>query len=66
MENLEWVLDGIGTELIGTVIGLIIGALGGGAVGYKMGAKSKVKQSQKAGDNSEQKQIGSVNINGHK
>lgn len=64
MDNLEWILDGIGTELIGTVIGLIIGAFGGGAVGYKIGSKNKIKQKQNAGDNSKQVQIGSVNYNG--
>lgn len=66
MENLEWVFDGIGTELIGTVIGLIIGACGGGAVGYKIGSKHKVTQNQNAGDNSKQTQIGSVNHYGDK
>lgn len=66
MENLEWIFDGIGTELIGAIIGLIIGAFGGGAVGYKMGVKTKVKQSQTAEDNATQTQIGSININGHK
>lgn len=66
MDNLEWIFDGIGTELIGTIIGLIVGALGGGAVGYKMGAKTKVEQNQSAEDNAKQTQIGSVNINGHK
>ena len=64
MDNLEWILDGIGTELIGTVIGLVIGAFGGGAVGYKIGSKNRIKQKQKARDNAKQIQIGSVNNNG--
>lgn len=60
MENLEWIFDGIGTELIS----LIIGAVLGGTAGYKIGSKNKIKQKQKAGDDSEQIQIGSVNYNG--
>lgn len=62
MDNLEWILDGIGTELIG----LLIGAVFGGAAGYKIGSKNKIKQVQTAGDNSKQVQIGSVNRNGDK
>ena len=60
MENLEWIFDGIGTELIS----LIIGAIFGGAAGYKIGSKNKIKQKQNAGDNSKQIQIGSVINNG--
>lgn len=60
MEKMQWVFDGIGTELIS----LVIGTLGGGAIGYRIGKKNKVKQKQKAGDNSKQIQIGSVNYNG--
>lgn len=53
---MEWLFDGIGSEIIGIVISLIIGAIGGGAVGYKVGTKHTSKQSQKAGNNSKQKQ----------
>ena len=53
---MEWIFDGIGTEIIGIVISLIIGALGGGAVGYKIGIKRTAKQKQAAGDDAEQKQ----------
>lgn len=60
METLEWIFDGIGTELIS----LLIGAVFGGAAGYKIGSKNKIKQKQKAGDDSKQIQIGSVNCNG--
>lgn len=60
MENLEWIFDGIGTELISLIIGTVLG----GAAGYKIGSKNKIKQKQKAGDNSKQIQIGSVNYNG--
>lgn len=59
MANLEWIFDGIGTELIS----LIVGILFGGTAGYKIGSKNK--QKQKAGDNSKQMQIGSVNYNGN-
>lgn len=64
MENLAWIFEGIGTELLIGAIGLLIGAAGGGAVGYRIGSKNKIKQKQKAGDNSNQIQIGSVNYNG--
>lgn len=60
MENLEWIFDGIGTELISLIIGTVLG----GAAGYKIGSKNKIKQKQEAGDNSKQIQIGSVINNG--
>lgn len=53
---MEWFFDGIGSEIIGIVISLIIGAIGGGAVGYRIGIKHTFKQSQKAGNNSKQRQ----------
>ena len=62
MKNLEWIFDGIGTELIS----LLIGAVFGGTAGYKIGSKNKIKQKQKARDDSKQIQIGSVNYNGDK
>lgn len=54
MENLKWIFEGIGTLIIGTFIG--------GAVGYKIGVKNKIKQTQKAGDNSTQSQVGSNTV----
>lgn len=60
MEYLEWIFDGIGTELISMIIGTVLG----GTAGYKIGSKNKIKQKQNAGDNSKQIQIGSVNYNG--
>ena len=53
---MEWLFDGIGSEIIGIVISLIIGTIGGGTVGYKIGIKHTSKQFQKAGDSSKQKQ----------
>ena len=38
MENLEWILDGIGTELIS----LAVGAIAGGFAGYKIGIKKSI------------------------
>lgn len=61
---MEWIFEGIGTEIIIAVISLVVGGLGGGAIGYRIGTKSKVKQNQIAGKNSTQNQIGSVIING--
>ena len=53
---MDWIFDGIGTEIIGNIISLIIGGLGGGLVGYKIAIKKVTKQKQKAGNNSEQSQ----------
>ncbi len=53
---MNWIFEGIGTQIIGIIISLIIGALGGGAVGYKIGIKRTAKQEQIAGDEAKQKQ----------
>lgn len=37
---------------------IILGFLFGGFIGFRIGVKKSVKQSQKAGDNSKQTQIG--------
>ncbi len=64
MELLEWIFDGIGTEIAGIVVSLIIGAIGGGAVGYKIGIKQTLSQKQSAGDDSEQRQELQIGKNG--
>ncbi len=53
---MEWMFEGIGTELIS----LFIGCLTGGVIGYKIGIKNKISQHQKGRDNANQVQIGSV------
>ena len=53
---MEWFFSGIGTEIISALIGLLIGGIGG----YKTGVRNKIKQVQKAGDNSNLSQTGSV------
>lgn len=58
---MEWIFDGIGTE----IISLLIGLLGGGVIGYKVGIKNKISQRQKGGDHASQTQIGSIVNNGH-
>ena len=45
---------------------LIFGLITGGTVGYKIGIRNKVKQQQKAGNNSNQTQIGSINYGSNK
>jgi len=56
---MEWFFDGLGTELVSMLVGLFLGAGAGGVAGYKIGIdKSVLKQNQKAGTNSKQKQIG--------
>lgn len=59
----EWVFSGIGTQLLYCLLSFIVG----GVIGYKIGIHVKIKQSQKAGDHSNQIQIGNTNkINGPK
>lgn len=53
---MEWFFSGIGTEIISALVGLVIG----GVSGYKIGVRNKIKQIQKAGDNSKLSQTGSV------
>lgn len=59
---MEWIFDGIGTEIVGLLISLIIGAITGGVVVYKIGVKNTTKQVQKAHDKSKQEQIIRVNM----
>jgi len=57
---MEWIFDGIGTEIISALIGMLVG----GGAGYGIGVvvtKNKIKQKQKAGDNANQVQIGQMN-----
>ena len=54
---MEWFFDGLGTEIVSTIVGLIIGSLGGGTIGYKIGKIVTIKQMQTAGDNATQTQI---------
>lgn len=52
MENLQWIFDGIGTELIGLAIGAVVG----GMAGYTIGINKNGKQIQKAKSGAKQKQ----------
>lgn len=58
---MEWIFDGIGTELFS----LLIGLLGGGAIGYRIGIKNKISQHQKGKNNVTQTQIGNIVNNGN-
>jgi hypothetical protein len=62
MEDIKWIFEGFGTEILSLIIGLITG----GTIGYKIGLHNKVKQKQKAGNNSTQTQIGSINYGSNK
>lgn len=62
MESLSWLFDGLGTQ----IVIFLVGILTGGVCGYKIGIHNKTKQSQKAGNNSTQTQIGSVNYGSNK
>lgn len=55
MYNLEWIFDGIGTEIASGILTLLIGAIGGTMV-YKIAIKRTAKQKQYAGDDSKQSQ----------
>ena len=48
------------------ILSLIIGLITGGTIGYKIGIHNKIKQKQKAGNNSTQTQIGSINYGSNK
>lgn len=52
--DLNSVFSGIGTS----VVSFLLGCLGGGFVGYRVGVSKEIKQSQKAGDDSCQVQVG--------
>ena len=56
MGNIKWIFDGIGTAIVTFVLGLLVG----GAAGYKVAIRKTLKQTQKAGDNSIQSQIGEI------
>lgn len=60
MDWLEIAYKAFWHELISAIVGAVIG----GVAGYRIGVKSKVRQTQKAGDNSSQTQIGSIINNG--
>jgi membrane protein YqaA with SNARE-associated domain len=60
MDWLEIACKAFWHELISAIVGVVIG----GVAGYRIGVKSKVRQTQKAGDNSSQTQIGSIINNG--
>ena len=44
MENIQWIFDGIGTEVISLIVGLTVG----GVSGYKIGVRNKAHQKQKS------------------
>lgn len=50
---MDWLFDGLGTLLVG----LVLGGTAGTTVGWRVGIKS-TRQTQKAGKNSRQTQIG--------
>ena len=52
MEKLQWIFDGIGTELLS----LAIGVIGGGLAGYKIGVKKSGQQNQIAKGSAKQRQ----------
>ena len=57
MDNVKWIFNGIGTEILVSAISMVVG----GTIGYRIGIKRNIKQKQRAGDNVNQVQIGDVN-----
>ena len=53
MENLKWIFEGIGTEIVSLVVGLVVG----GISGYRIAIKKSGKQKQTAEDYTKQKQV---------
>lgn len=63
---MERIFEGIGTQIIVSVVSFFIGGVGGAVLGYKIGIKNRIKQNQKGGKNATQIQIGSINnVNGN-
>lgn len=56
MDNIEWIFSGLGTYILSLFVGFVFG----GGTGYFLGVRCKNSQKQKAGDNSNQFQIGQV------
>lgn len=62
-ENVQWILSGIGTQIIFFIISFLLG----GTCGYCIGIRVKNKQIQKAGNNAIQTMTGNTtNVNGSK
>lgn len=53
---MEWIFDGIGTQ----VLVLLITAAVSGFAGYRIGIRNRVSQSQKGGNHAKQMQIGNI------
>lgn len=62
MDNIEWIFSGLGTY----ILGLFISFLFGGVSGYFIGLHCKIVQKQRAGDNSNLRQVGLVIKHEHK
>ena len=58
---MEWIFNGIGTEIISAVIGLLIGGVGG----YSIAIRKTNNMKQKAKNNANQTQVGEINYNGN-
>lgn len=39
---MDWIFDGIGTEIISIIAGLLIGACAGGTIGYRIGISKAI------------------------
>ena len=59
MEKIQWLFDGLGTE----IVSLLLAGLIGGFAGYKLACVNFVKQKQQAGENANQEQEIEVSCN---
>ena len=62
MECLQYIWDNYGKDIIINLICGLLGGTGGYVFGYRKG-RDKIKQKQKAGNNSMQNQIGHISVN---
>ena len=54
---MEWVFDGIGTQIIVGVVSLLVGGAAGSGITYRRMSR-RLSQRQHAGDNASQMQVG--------
>ncbi len=53
---MNWLFEGLGTEILSIIIGLTVGGFGG----YRIGINKSIRQNQKARNNANQVQIGNI------
>jgi len=57
LKNMEWIFEGIGTNILVLIVTFLLG----GFTGYKIGIPQKANLKQSAGDKATQSQTGIIN-----